>query len=89
MFDFLHPSLQKVLTLVWDDSLVTWEEEAQEARRLYYKRHSIGELEEKKVKELKEICQAKKLNPQGRKDELIERIIDFDAKLQFGDTTLE
>lgn len=80
VFDLLHPALQKELTLVWDGSLVFWQGSAEEARKIFYNKFSADELESKKVDELREICRAKKLDARGRKDELIERIQDFDIK---------
>ena len=80
VFDLLHPALQKELTMVWDDSLVVWEEDAEVARKIFYKKFDMEELQTIKVGKLREICRIKKLDARGRKDELIDRIADFDIK---------
>lgn len=76
--ELLHPALRKELTFVWDNSLVLWQKEADQAYRIFYKTWSREELGSRTVAELREICRAKKLDCQGRKPELIERIRDFD-----------
>jgi len=81
IFHLLHPVLQRELTLVWDDSLVAWQQSAEEARKIFYRKFSSDELESKRVKELREICSFKGLDTRGRKEELIERIQDFDTKV--------
>ena len=76
--ELLHPALRKELTFVWNNSLVLWQKEADQAYRIFYKTWSREELGSRTVAELREICRAKKLDCQGRKPELIERIRDFD-----------
>lgn len=78
MFDLLHPALQKELTLVWNDSLVLWEEDAAKARKIFLTKFDLEELQAKKVSELQEICRIKKIDASGRKDELTDRIAEWD-----------
>ena len=82
VLELLHPTLQKELTFVWDDFLVFWEQDAEATRRIFYKKFDMEELQTKKVGKLMEICRIKKLETHGRKEELIERIADFNIKVR-------
>lgn len=72
--EVVHPFLRRPLTLVWQPEEAVWEPPADTCREIWYRKYDYEELTPLTVKDLRAICVAKGLNPQGRKYELIEKI---------------
>jgi len=74
--DIIHPFLREGRTLVWREEDVEWDPHASHMRDLYYERFDREELEAMKTDALRDICKAKNLQVNHRKNDMVNAVLE-------------